>query len=402
MRFTLPVLLTAASAAATAWSLALAGDGELPLCRSMDREMERQYVEEVDTIPPPDPSRTIFTAPDLAVEAAFDASGSVILATAITLDGAPGGEIVGVDLRDDTLGLSMSADLAATDIVPLKTARRTRRSPRIGIGVGVGGSQRRAPLEEGPASRDNGGISGAVGVDLGAIFERKSGVDALASVWSLPAADFESQDPEHWSLAITRRNKNGESSETTMPAPQPPPSGEPTSACPGPSNESDTTEDSPGSSRVVEMTMTIVEAEGNVTVQRPGSDRWRRPARNDDGSFKDYDAPLETVEGETSQHLRIQTGLDSRAVVCLRGVDEAGREFAYELYVSPTSQITFTSMLVPDWAFLYGEERRIAIEKDREATRRLMFGGITQNVTRDVRRTDMRVDTPNCGGGVAG
>lgn len=272
MRIILPVLLATAAATQTVWSPALAEDEGVSLCQSMDREMAREYIDEVDTVPLPDPSRTIITSPDLAVEAAFDASGSVILATAVTLDGAPGGEIVGVDLRDDSPGLSMAADLAATDIIPLKAAQKKRSAPRVGIGVGVTRSSQRSPLEEGPASRNSGGVSGVVGVDLGAILDRKSGVDALATVWSLPAADFESHDPEHWSLAILRRNKNGETSETIMPAPQPPQSGEPTNACPGPTNKPASEQGAPVGSRVAEMTMTVVAAEGNVTVQRAGSE----------------------------------------------------------------------------------------------------------------------------------
>jgi len=327
----------------------------------------------------------------MAVEAAFDASGSVILATTVTLNGAPAGDVVGVDLRDEALGLSMAADLAAAKTVPFEAMGRSRRRPRFGVSIGVRSGRRSREPDIEPPPADHDGVSGALGVDLGALLDRKSGFDVSLAVWSLPAADFESQDPEHWTIAVRREGENGRTSETLMPAPQPP--GEPTRACPAPSEDIDAAQEE----RALEMTITILETQGTVTVQRPGGRRWRR-AKED----KEYSTSFEPGDDPDDRGWRIQTGLDSRAVVCVRGIDEEGRPFEFDFFVTSTSQITFTASAIPRWAYLYGEERRIERERARALAERLRYRPARINTTRDVRRTDMGVSTPNCTSGVAG
>ncbi|MCR4317641.1 MAG: hypothetical protein NUW37_14975 [Planctomycetes bacterium] len=118
----------------------------------------------------------------------------------------------------------------------------------------------------------------------------------------------------------------------------------------------------------VPLVLFVKEAEGTVTYQTPDSTRWRR-AR---------------VDTELHQDYRVQTGLDSRAIL-------KSDEIGIEIFVSATSQITITRCLIPK------------DDPDAPSTHvDIRFGGITVNVTRDVRRTDMRVATPNITASVTG
>jgi len=96
---------------------------------------------------------------------------------------------------------------------------------------------------------------------------------------------------------------------------------------------------------------------GIVTVQRPGSTHWRR-----------------LREGMVVQEgWRIQTGLNSRVVL-------TDPDLGIEVYISPTSQITVSEVLIP------------ADDPNADDTHiDIRFGGVTVNTARTTRRTDMRV-----------
>lgn len=347
---------------------------------------ERCRAQDAPAPADPDPSRMALSSADLAAEAAFNRESDIVMVTVATLEGAPDGEVIGVELRDELRGATIVGDQAAQKTVAFGAMKSRKKRPKIGISIGAGVSRRGEPDIEGPREGGGGSIEGFVGVDVGKLFDRKGGFNVSLSVWSLPVTDPASHALGRWSVAIQRQSKTGVTSSVTMPAPLPLKPGAPTSACP---SKTDAEDEDSDEKHEPKFTFTIIEAEGTVTVRGPQSTRWRR-ARPDAEFEEDY---------------RIQTGLDSRAIILIKGTDADGNDFEYEIFVSATSQVTFTSCLVPRWVYLTGEARRAAIEAERDGRSThidVPFGGIRINVTRDVRRTDMRVSTPSCTSGVAG
>lgn len=195
---------------------------------------QRLHAEENNSAPAEvDASRTVLSREDIAAEAAFNLEGDIVLVTIASLDGAPDGDVVGVELLDGSEDGRLIADKAVQKTVRFAGTkiRKKKSSFSVGVGAGVGARRRSEPEVEGPGEGGGGSIAGGVGIDLASLYDRKKGFSVSLSMWSLPMTDPARHAPGRWSVAILRQNKSGIINTVTLPAPAPPKTGEACTAC---------------------------------------------------------------------------------------------------------------------------------------------------------------------------